>query len=65
MSTKEKTIDNQSEPPFNFGRSYVRDGVLRAYASRFALLAFVCGVIALLAVGFAAYVRLQPPTIIR
>jgi len=64
MRMKENTSDNSSEP-FNFGRSCVRDGVLRAYATRFGLLAFVFGVIALLSLGFAVYVRLQPPTIIR
>jgi hypothetical protein len=54
-----------SQEPFNLGRSYVRDGVMRAYANRFAVLAFVSGAIALLSLGFAIYVRLQPPTIIR
>jgi hypothetical protein len=38
---------------------------MRAYANRFAVLAFVSGAIALLSLGFAIYVRLQPPTIIR
>jgi hypothetical protein len=54
-------------PPheLDFRHSYVRDGVMRAYANRFAVLAFVSGVIALLSLGFAVYVRLQPPTIIR
>jgi hypothetical protein len=53
------------QEPFDFRHSYVRDGVMRAYANRFGLLAFVCGTIALLSLGFAIYVRLQPPTIIR
>ena len=53
------------QEPFDFRHSYVRDGVMRAYANRFAVLAFVSGVIALLSLGFAIYVRLQPPTIIR
>lgn len=50
---------------FDFRRSYVRDGVMRAYVNRFAVLAFVNGAIALLSLGFAIYVRSQPPTIIR
>ena len=54
-----------SQEQFDFRHSYVRDGVMRAYANRFAVLAFVSGAIALLSLGFAIYVRLQPPTIIR
>ena len=61
-------LRKETAPPqeqFDFRHSYVRDGVLRAYANRFAVLAFVSGAIALLSLGFAIYVRLQPPTIIR
>ena len=39
--------------------------MLRAYANRAMLLAMLFGVIALGSLAFAAYVRLQPPTIIR
>src|SRR5262249_17784197 len=35
------------------------------YANRAMLLAFLCVPIALISVGLAAYVRLQPPTVIR
>jgi hypothetical protein len=49
----------------DLGRSYVRDGVMRAYANRFGLLAFLCGVVALISLAFAVYVRMQPATIIR
>jgi hypothetical protein len=49
----------------DLGRSYVRDGILRAYANRFGLLAVLFGVIALVSLGFAIYVRLQPPTVFR
>jgi hypothetical protein len=38
---------------------------MRAYANRFGLIALVFGAIAFVALGFAIYVRLQPPTIIR
>ncbi len=62
MSRNQEAV---SQEPFNFGRSYVRDGVLRAYANRFAVLAFVFGGIALVSLFFAVYVLLQSPTIIR
>jgi len=44
---------------------YEHDGMLRAYANRAMVLAFVFGFIALSSLGFAIYVRLQPPTVIR
>lgn len=48
-----------------YSRYYEHDGALRAYANRAMLLAFLCIPVALVAVGLAAYVRLQPPTVIR
>ena len=48
-----------------YSRYYEHDGMLRTYANRAMLLAFLCVPIALIAVGLAAYVRLQPPTVIR
>jgi type IV secretory pathway TrbF-like protein len=44
---------------------YEHDGMLRAYANRAMLLAVLFAVIALGSLGFAIYVRIQPPTIIR
>ena len=44
---------------------YEHDGMLRAYANRSMVLAMVFGVLALVSFGFAIYVRLQPPTVIR
>jgi hypothetical protein len=44
---------------------YEADGALRAYANRAMVLGFISAATALLAVAFAAYVRLQPPTVIR
>jgi type IV secretory pathway TrbF-like protein len=44
---------------------YEHDGLLRAYSNRAMFLAILCGVIALAALGFAIYVRIQPPTVIR
>ena len=44
---------------------YEIDGTLKANANRAWLLAFLTVPIALLAIGFAVFVRLQPPTVIR
>ncbi len=44
---------------------YEHDGMLRAYANRAMVLAFFFAIIALGSLGFAVYVRLQPPTVIR
>ena len=44
---------------------YEMDGALRAYANRMAVLGMVCGVFAIGALGLFAYVRLQPPVVIR
>jgi len=46
-------------------RYYEMDGALRANANRAWILAFLTIPIALLAVGFAIFVRMQPPTVIR
>ena len=48
-----------------YSRYYEHDGVLRAYANRAMVLAFLCIPTMMLALAFAAYVRLQPPTVIR
>jgi hypothetical protein len=44
---------------------YEMDGALRAYANRMAVLGLVCGALAITALGLFAYVRLQPPVVIR
>lgn len=49
----------------NFTRYYEHDGMLRAYANRAMFLAILFAVIALSSLGFAIYVRIQPPTVIR
>jgi type IV secretory pathway TrbF-like protein len=46
-------------------RYYEHDGMLRAYANRAMFLAILFGTIAFASLGFAIYVRLQPPTVIR
>jgi len=48
-----------------YTKYYEHDGMLRAYANRAMFLALVFGVIACGSLGFAIYVRIQPPTIIR
>jgi hypothetical protein len=65
--TKEKTEKHEAEAPekARYSRYYEHDGALRAYANRAMVLAFLCVPTALLALGFAVYVRLQPPTVIR
>ena len=44
---------------------YEVDGALKANANRAWLLAFLTVPVALIAIGFAVFVRLQPPTVIR
>jgi type IV secretory pathway TrbF-like protein len=44
---------------------YEHDGMLRAYANRAMFLALLFALIALGSLGFAIYIRIQPPTIIR
>ena len=44
---------------------YEMDGALRAYANRMAILGLTCGGLAIGALGLFAYVRLQPPVVIR
>ncbi len=49
----------------SYTRYYEHDGMLRAYANRAMFLAVLFAVIALGSLGFAIYVRIQPPTVIR
>lgn len=46
-------------------RYFEHDGMLRAYANRAMFLAILFAVVAIGSLGFAIYVRIQPPTIIR
>ena len=48
-----------------YTKYYEYDGLLRAYANRAMLLAAIFGLIAITSLGFAIYVRLQPPTVVR
>jgi type IV secretory pathway TrbF-like protein len=44
---------------------YEMDGALRAYANRMAVLGLTCAALAVASLGLFAYVRLQPPVVIR
>jgi hypothetical protein len=60
MGTTTSTETALSKPKY-----YEMDGTLRANANRAWLLAFLTIPIALVAIGFAVFVRTQPPTVIR
>jgi len=63
---KEKPTDGPMVPErARYTKYYEHDGQLRAYANRSMLMAGLFGVIALVSLGFAIYVRLQPATVIR
>jgi len=63
---KEKPIDrSRCTGKLRYARYYEHDGVLRAYANRAMVLAFLCVPTTMLALAFAVYVRLQPPTVVR
>jgi type IV secretory pathway TrbF-like protein len=49
----------------SYTKYYEHDGMLRAYANRAMMLAMIFGVLAMGSLGFAIYVRVQPPTVIR
>ncbi len=49
----------------SYTKYYEHDGMLRAYANRSMVLAMIFGVIAVTSLGFAVYVRVQPPTVIK
>src|SRR6266568_5111385 len=61
-----RKIDRMSELPevTRYTKYYEHDGMLRAYANRAMVLAMIFGVLAMASLGFAIYVRLQPPTVI-
>jgi hypothetical protein len=62
-----RKTDRRSELPelSRYTKYYEHDGMLRAYANRAMLLAMIFGVLAMGSLGFAMYVRIQPPTVIR
>jgi hypothetical protein len=48
-----------------YTKYYEHDGMLRAYANRAMVMAFIFAGIAVASLAFAIYVRVQPPTVIR
>ena len=48
-----------------YTKYYEHNGMLRAYANRAMWLAMIFGVLAVASLGFAIYLRVQPPTVIR
>ena len=64
--SRKKTAVSEALPErLGYSRYYEHDGQLRAYANRSMLMAGLFGVIALISLLFAIYVRLQPATVIR
>ena len=62
-----KRLFNRTDLPeqLQYTKYYEHDGMLRAYANRAMVMAFLFGAIAIGSLGFAIYVRVQPPTVIR
>ena len=60
-----KTTSPDAPEKARYSRYYEHDGALRAYANRSMILAFLCVPTTMLAIGFAVYVRIQPPTVVR
>src|SRR6267142_2458264 len=62
-----RRIDRMPELPevTRYTKYYEHDGMLRAYANRAMLLAMIFGMLAMGSLGFAVYVRIQRPTVIR
>ena len=62
-----RKIDRMPELPevTRYTKYYEHDGMLRAYANRAMILAMIFGMLAMGSLGFAMYVRIQPPTVIR
>jgi type IV secretory pathway TrbF-like protein len=66
MLLKKNAVANgEGAEKVRYSRYYEHDGALRAYANRAMLLAFGSTLIAAVAIALAAYVRIQPPTVIR
>src|SRR5438132_3718037 len=63
MKSKVKRTDFPER--LQYSKYYEHDGMLRAYANRAMVLAMLFAVIAMSSLGFAIYVRVQPPTVVR
>src|SRR6185295_6077823 len=61
-----RTLERTDLPErLQYTKYYEHDGMLRAYANRAMVLAMSFVVIATASLGFAIYVRVQPPTVVR
>src|SRR5437879_13553943 len=61
-----KTFERTDLPErLQYTKYYDHDGMLRAYANRTMVLAMLFAVIAVASLGFAIYIRIQPPTVVR
>ena len=65
LKKKNPAKENDAPEKLRYSRYYEHDGILRAYANRAMILALSCIPATLLALAFAVYVRMQPPTVIR
>lgn len=65
LRKKDPAREGDAPEKVSYSRYYEHDGALRAYANRAMVLALLCIPLAMSALGFAVYVRLQPPTVIR
>jgi len=65
VAMKTKTALSSVPEITAYTKYYEHDGMLRAYANRAMFLAVLFGTIACGSLGFAIYVRIQPPTVIR
>lgn len=67
MWLKKTSSESKEEAPekLRYSRYYEHDGALRAYANRAMALSLISLPTTFLAVALAAFVRLQPPTVIR
>lgn len=62
---KTNAVEKNAPETLRYSRYYEHDGALRAYANRAMVLALISLPTTFLAVALAAFVRLQPPTVIR
>jgi hypothetical protein len=62
---KKKVERTELPERMQYTKYYEHDGMLRAYANRAMVLAMFFAVIATVSLGFAIYVRIQPPTVVR
>src|SRR5436853_7839977 len=61
-----KTFERTDLPErLQYTKYYEHDGMLRTYANRAMVFAMFFAVIAVASLGFAIYVRIQPPTVVR